>query len=489
MLHAHLPLCSHPDERLEPREVWLFEAILESYLPLLDVLHDLETRGIPGQLTFSVSPPLLEMLRDDRLLDKFDSYLEAHLRLCERVRDREAPDWPESRLAASRKRAPLPYLAADFLHRRAARMRVLWREIDRDLVAAWRALDESGRIELGICAGSHALLPLMLTDECRKAHIDYSTQLFEDVFGRPARFMWLPECAFSPGIEDLLSEAGIWCTVVEARAIAEASAKPVYGNYAPLLAGDVAFFGRDPDSGAQVWSAEVGYPGDEWYREFHRDQLWEFTSEETPAFTTDTGARVPSGVKIHRVTGPDVDLDDKKFWDPERALRRARDHAAHFVSSRMEATRDAFEQVERPVHFTAPYDAELFGHWWYEGPDFLRALFEAAAEQHEFELSTPVAYLRDGPVLQHAVPGESTWGANADFSWWVDEATAWLIPALHAAETRWVEEGMDDADATRELMLAQSSDWPFAIRGVTHAGYATRRVLHHLRRFHEGRGA
>lgn len=467
ILHAHLPLCSHPDERLEPREVWLFEAILESYLPLLGVLHDLETRDIPGRLTLSVSPPLLEMLGDERLCDKFDAYLDAHIELCERVRDRE------------------PLAAADFLHDRALQMRSIWHDIDRDLAAAWRALDESGRIELGICAGTHALLPLMLTDECRRAHLDYSVRIFEETFGRPPRFLWLPECAFTPGLETLLGETGVWCTVVEGRAIAEASAAPVYGNYAPLIAGDVAFFGRDPESGAQVWSSRVGYPGDESYREFHRDELWEYPADQTPAFTTEDQTRVPSAVKIHRVTGPDVDLADKELWDPDRAMQRAREHAAHFVAGRASDVRDGFEAAERPVHLTCPYDAELFGHWWYEGPEFLRAVFEIAAEQHEFELSTPVDYLRDGPVLQHAVPGESTWGANSDFSWWVDEATAWLIPALHAAETRWVEQGQGNADATRELMLAQSSDWPFAIRGVTHAGYATRRVLDHLRRFHD----
>jgi 1,4-alpha-glucan branching enzyme len=296
--------------------------------------------------------------------------------------------------------------------------------------------------------------------------------------------MWLPECGFTPGLQRPLNDAGIWCTVVEARAIAEASATVAFGNYAPLLSGDVAFFGRDPQSGAQVWSAEIGYPGDAAYREFHRDQVWEYEPHRTPGFVADDGARVPSGVKIHRVSGPDVDLGDKAPWDPQTAFSRARDHAAHFVSSRAAAVRQGSARADRPVHITCPYDAELFGHWWFEGPEFLRAVFDIAAEQQVFELSTPVDYLREGPVLQTAVPGVSTWGTNGDFSWWVDDSTSWLFPALHAAEVRWNQAGTQNAAATRELMLAQCSDWPFAVRGVTHAEYARARVLEHLRRFH-----
>ena len=446
ILHAHLPL-GQIDDPSDPAVVWFFEAMAGSYLPLVRVLRDLDAANVPGKLTVSVSPPLVEMMRSPRFQAGFFEFLD---RQRDVIRQANASD--ELRAAVH---ALLEHLEMVW---------VLWDELDGDVVGALRDLDRSGRIELGICSGMHGILPLVIHEEVRRLHVESAVTCFRDAFGHAPRFMWLPECGYAPGVEKILAEAGLWCAVVEAQAISEASSRPVYGNYGPLMASNVAFFGRDETSGRSVWSAEAGFPGDAAYREFHRE--------------------LAPGLKPWRVTGS----EPKQPWDRDAALQRARDHASQFVEERLDQLRIAEDRIGRQPHVTAAYDAELFGHWWFEGPEFLRAVFEHAARR-SLALSTPTHYLETVRVHQRATPAPSTWGRDANFSWWVDPSTLWIYPETGAAEARWVEARRETVDAPtlraagRELMLAQCSDWPFAIRGVTYAEYAKRRIREHLENF------
>ncbi|MFN2597833.1 MAG: 1,4-alpha-glucan branching protein domain-containing protein, partial [Pyrinomonadaceae bacterium] len=295
--------------------------------------------------------------------------------------------------------------------------------------------------------------------------------------------------------------------------------RPRYGVHAPVrVESGVAAFARDLESSEQVWSANVGYPGDPAYREFYRDLGWDAPLEYLRPHLSPDARRRDLGLKYHRVTGRDVPLDAKLPYDPEAAAARVRAHAQHFVGERIRQARELSGVMgARAPLVVAPYDAELFGHWWHEGVEFLECVLRLLHERRaEIACVTPGDYLDAAAAnalpLQTQRLSASSWGEEGYFKVWLSDANAWLYPRQHAAEARMTaladrfstNEVNDDAtvgagatddsassalnsralrQCARELLLAQSSDWAFQIyRGAT-AEYAARRFRRHVARF------
>jgi len=177
------------------------------------------------------------------------------------------------------------------------------------------------------------------------------------------------------------------------------------------------------------------------------------------------------------------------------ALEAAANHAQHFLLERKAQILKLAGVLERPPIVVCPYDAELFGHWWYEGPEFLDSFVRKACEDsHSFTLITPDDYLCRHPHLQVASPAASSWGEQGYWGVWLNEQNEWIYPHLSRAQERMTElasrsgnftvlEARALKQAARELLLAQASDWPFIMRTGTSPNYARRQVTEHLLRF------
>ena len=477
VLHAHLPFVRHPENAYHLEENWLFEAILETYLPLVEVLQGLDRDGIPGRITLSVSQPLMAMLDDDLLRDRFEAHLARLVRLATQEVSRTSDDPSFGPIARY-------YLS------RVIRLRDLYLNgLGRDLVGCFIRLHHQRRIELITCVGTHGFLPLMLREASRRGQVRAAARSFEARCGFPSAGMWMGECAYTQGVDGLLAEAGVRFTFVDSHAIELASDRPLSGLMAPLLSpAGVAFFGRDPESSSQVWSSHEGYPGDLRYREYYRDVGFDRPLDEVAPFIHPDGIRVNTGLKYHRITSRTG--DHKEAYDPHAALEAVADHARHFVAARATQLAWAAQRTSvRPV-VTTPYDAELFGHWWFEGPLFLDAVLREIARNGSFTATSPSDYLAANPAQQVAEPAASSWGEAGYFSVWLNEGNAWIYPALHAAEERVAEavaaHGSDPAwepalsQLCRELMLAQASDWAFILKMETSVGYAITQTKEHL---------
>jgi 1,4-alpha-glucan branching enzyme len=196
-------------------------------------------------------------------------------------------------------------------------------------------------------------------------------------------------------------------------------------------------------------------------------------------------------VKYHRITGPG---EEKDLYDPATADRVAEAQARHFVEERRRQIREITATGFDPI-VVVPFDAELFGHWWFEGPRFLEELIRHAAIEGDFHLSTPSEYLASHSTQQIIEPAASTWGENGYFEVWLNPNNAWIYPGLNVATQRMTEAARMHAEncspladrmlkqLARELLLAQSSDWAFLIKTGTAREYATKRTLDHLSRF------
>ncbi len=480
VLHAHLPFVRHPehDEFLE--EGWLYEAITESYIPLLWMMEGLASDGVEFRLTMSLTPTLVTMLNDELLRRRYLRHLDRLCELAEKEveRTRHLPEFHDTavfyreRFATARE---------DYCHR--------WK---KDLVGAFARLRQTGKLEIVAGAASHGYLPLLRVNPAAvRAQIFLGAQHYTETFGGAPRGFWLPECGFYPGLDETLKEAGIRYFFVESAAIESAK----FGVHAPLYCpSGVAAFGRDPEASKQVWSSVEGYPGDHDYREFYRDIGHDLDLDYLKPCIHRDGIRVNTGIKYHRVTGR---TDGKEPYVRQRAWDKAAAHADHFLRSRQAQAQSLNGQMGRKPIVVAPYDAELFGHWWFEGPVWLNDLCRlTAGGQKIVRLVTPSEYLDEYPVNQVETPGASSWGYKGHHEVWLNSANDWIYPHLHAAADQMSElaEVFPAADgltrralgqAARELLLAQSSDWAFIMTRGTMVPYAIRRTKEHLLRFRQ----
>ena len=478
VLHAHLPFVRHPEHEDFLEEDWLFEAITETYIPLLQIFETLEHDAADFRLTMSLTPSLIEMLNDPLLRRRYSRHL---AQLCELAameveRTRHLPDFCET---AQMYLERFTRARADYAKR--------WHG---DLVGAFARLQAAGKLEIITCAATHGYLPLLrLNPAAVRAQIAVAVEHYTATFGRAPRGIWLPECGFYPGLDKVLKEFGLRFFFLDSHGIERAATPPQFGVHAPLFCpSGVAAFGRDPAASQQVWSAEQGYPGDVNYREFYRDIGFDLELDYLRPYIHRDGLRINTGIKYHRITGR---TEAKEPYVRAAALAKAAEHAVHFVAARQQQAEALRRQLGRAPVIVAPYDAELFGHWWFEGPEWLAAVLRAFATQKKLQLVTPVDYLAAQPVQQLAMPAASSWGWKGHSEIWLNRQTDWIYPHLHHNADRMcalarrfpAARGLKRRalnQAARELLLAQSSDWAFIISRGTFTNYAAQRTRGHL---------
>ena len=479
VLHAHLPYVRHPEHEDSLEEGWLYEAITETYIPLLLVLEELVEDGIDFRLTLSISPTLASMLADPFLQSRYLTRIERLIELANKEIGRT-------------KSQPEFNTLAHMYHRRFVRVRKAFLDrYDRNLVPAFKRFQDLGKVEIIAGAATHGLLPLLSANGLAvRAQIGVGVELYQQLFGQRPKGFWLPECSYYPGVDELLKDHGIRYTVLETHGITRAESRPRYGVYAPIYCpSGVAAFGRDPESSQQVWSSTEGYPGDYDYREFYRDIAFDLDLDYIKPYIHRDGIRLDTGFKYFRITGKG---DHKEIYVPESAERKAKIHAGNFVFNREKQIEYLASVMNRKPVVVAPYDAELFGHWWFEGPMWLNYVIrKIAEEQKTMRLTTLSEYLEEYPVNQVSTPCASSWGYEGHNETWLNEKNDWMYRHLHQgtqsmerlAKSHPKARGLTLRalkQAARELLLAQASDWAFMVYTGTMGEYATRRTKTHL---------
>jgi 1,4-alpha-glucan branching enzyme len=519
-LHAHLPYVIHHGTWPHGLE-WLHEAAAETYLPLLGVLRRLERDGIGLKMNLSLSPVLLEQLCHPTFREEFPKYIERKM-----VSAREDENYfrqnGEHRFAET----------ASFWEHFFKRTLKDFYDLDRDIVKGFRHFNESGAIEILTCAATHGYLPLLGTDESIAAQVMTGVATHERHLGRKPRGMWIPECGYRPsgrwqvpatasgddlpwlpferiGVEEALAEAGIEYFFVDTHLVEESivftpyqmrtgelgmrlhnlpahelrrksDLEAVYRGYlveGPLThAQPVTVFPRDPTTGLQVWSGDSGYPADGNYLDFHKK-------------------RWPGGHRYWQVTLAQSDMDLKTPYYPEAALERTRIHAEHFVGLVYNSLKAGFDPGQPPI-LSSLFDAELFGHWWFEGPLWLEQVARLfAKEDIPIALTTAGEFLSQFPPSESLKLGEGSWGKNGNNEVWLNDETSWTWSQIYRAEramraiagdARWRDGARGERLAkqlARELLLLESSDWQFLITTAAARDYAEKRFSGHLDEF------
>ena len=520
-LHAHLPYVVNHGTWPHGME-WLHEAAAETYLPLLRVLGNLERDGIALNCNLNLSPILLEQLAHPVFKAEFPKYLDRKI-LSAREDEAFFASTGDAHLAQTA-RFWNAFFSENLSH---------FNSLDGDIISGFRYFNDKGLIEIITCGATHGYMPLLGTDESVRAQVRTAVNAHVRHIGKAPRGMWAPECGYRPagvwnypvanadgsspgpaynriGVEQALSESNIEYFFVDTHlveesaqinspyklvrgSIADAKTAPIVAResrslYQPYLVDgpysqeDKRFattvFPRDPRTGVQVWSGDSGYPGDSRYLDFHKK-------------------RWPGGHRYWKVTGSGVDMGDKEAYYPDEASERVKAHAAHFVHLVNEALQPGFN-TEIPPILCSPFDAELFGHWWFEGPQWLEAV---ARTLHDYptglELINCSAYLdrypRAGTIAMH----EGSWGAEGTNHVWMNDDTSWTYTHIYPAETftrdvctqgKWQGTAVGARivkQLCRELLLLESSDWQFLITTGAARDYAELRFHTHNDQFNE----
>jgi 1,4-alpha-glucan branching enzyme len=482
VLHSHLPFVRHPEHDRFLEEDWLYEAITETYIPIIDVFDGLVNDGVDFRITMSLTPTLIAMLTDPLLQQRYVRHIKMLIELAEKEVKRTA-NQPEF--------SPIAHLYVD-LFKNA--LHVFEDKYGRNLVSAFKKFQDLGKVEIITCGATHGFLPLMMNQKAVRAQIMVAVEEHTRHLGKAPKGIWLPECGYYPGLDEILKEAGIRYFFTDSHGLYHASPRPKYGVYAPVYCkSGVAAFGRDIESSKQVWSSVEGYPGDYNYREFYRDVGFDLDYEYVKPYLHPDGVRVNLGIKYFKITGS---TNHKDPYIRRWALDKAADHAGNFLFNREKQVEWlAGVLKDRKPIIVAPYDAELFGHWWFEGPDWINFLMrKSAGDQKTVRLITPLEYLTENPTCQISNPSLSSWGYKGYSEVWLDSSNDWIYRHLHKAADRMIElarsfpraEGLllrALNQAARELLLAQSSDWAFILKTGSHVEYAVRRTKEHVLRF------
>lgn len=510
VLHGHLPYVLR--HGVWPHgEDWLYEAAAETYLPLLAVLDECERMQGNPRLTLGLTPILLEQLAHDHFKTGFDHYLRERL-------ERAQADRKEFQRAGEAHFAHLAELWTEFYHRTAAQ----FADIARDIPRAFALRQAHGSIEILTSAATHAYLPLLYEDSCVRAQLRAGVCTSQRVLGFAPTGIWLPECAYRPpgrwqppipwgvprdrpGVEQLVADQGLTHFFVEHRLMEESRSEWVnnsgwqkvdwqealkYPNrgwrsvHEPAWVSSdggrperTAAFARDPQICEQVWSGMIGYPADGLYLEFHKKH----------------GER--RGLRYWKVTDHRANLDAKQPYRPEDIAGKIYEHARHFCASVKRRLSDYRARTGRPGVVVACFDAELFGHWWFEGPRFLRDVILTLNAEPEVEVCTTAEYLERHPPDKAVALPEGSWADGGDHRVWVNDKVNWMWEVEYRCEAlfgkltynlAWrqrppVREMLEKAG--RELLLLQASDWPFVIARGQAVDYGIKRFIQHVGRF------
>ena len=518
VLHTHLPYVLHHGQWPHGME-WLYEAASETYIPLLNALNALQNEGRRPRLTISMTPVITEQLASEAFKKEFVAFLYDEI-------DRARTDMVSFEKSPTEKKlVPLAEYWLDFYQNTLKDFTLTYRH---DLIGAFRTLQDQGVLDIITCGATHGYFPLLGTDANIHAQIRMAVVTHEKYFGRKPRGIWLPECAYRPryvwtppvasalgseprlrkGIEEILDANSLEYFIVDSSLVEPGRAVPMYmGRFENLrklmmrLASEnrpipkadflqsvydvyktkssydapgnpVSIFARDMETSMQVWSSEQGYPGGEWYLDFHKKHE-------------------QSGHRYWRVTSLEADLGLKAPYEPQKIQSAIADDAQHFV----QAVRQALTRFKTKHGYegtlTAPFDSELFGHWWFEGPGFLKTIFELMDDDPAIQTMHCAESLDQNPPEKIIAIPEGSWGAGGNHYVWFNHEVDWMWPFIYNDEAamrdhvqRWNNNTDPEWTAiikqmARELFLLESSDWPFLISTQSAIDYATERFMEH----------
>ncbi|MHA2182117.1 MAG: 1,4-alpha-glucan branching protein domain-containing protein [Promethearchaeota archaeon] len=479
ILHGHMPWCKKSGV-WPAGEEWLMEAMNETYIPMLNVLRELKEQGLKTAITINITPILAEQLADEYMNQRFSEYMESLI-------SRAKKDIVRFKSHSERKNIAEFHLR-NFEHV----LETYYHNCYGNILGSFKWLQDEGMIELITCGATHGFLPLFESDSAIFSQIQLAVDTHKKYFNQEPKGIWLPECAYRPqehkngeireSIDYWLNNSNIEYFFVDSHGILNSEIieqKNDIGlstNFGYNLDTGLSVFGRNKNISRQVWDAKIGYPGNAYYREFHKKDH-------------------ESGLHYHRITNKSLNKIEKELYDIEKAKKSTDTDAHHIITQISSELKQESELFLNKGIVILPFDFELFGHWWLEGVDWLKKIIELINEQERIKMITISDYVSQYKTQFSIIRmRESSWGEGGDFRVWKNPDHGWLWPYINGSVHEF-EEILDNnpepinwqlrilKQIARELLLMEGSDWPFLLYTTQAKDYANQRFHHHHQRF------
>ncbi len=481
ILHGHMPYVKKAGVWPAGEET-LFEAMMETYIPTLNILRNLKEEGIKSAITINITPILAEQLADEYMKERFVEYMGAIILRAKKDIIRFQNHHERKAIAEFHLKNSL-YILDTFYH-----------NYYRDILGSFKWLRDIGMIELITCGATHGFLPLLESDSGLFSQIQTAVDTHKRYFKQEPKGIWLPECAYRPkvyknghireNIDYWLNNSSIEYFFVESHGILTAEIVEqnneigLNTNFGHVLETGVCVFGRNRNISRQVWDAQIGYPGNINYREFHRKDH-------------------ESGLQYWRITNKSVGLNEKKLYNIEKAMETVDSDAQHFISLLCDELQQFSRISKIPGILISPFDFELFGHWFAEGVDWLKKVIKLINQKEIIEMITISEYISKFKDQFSTIKmRESSWGEGGDFRVWKNPEHGWIWPYINSSikdfeKVLEVNPNPNEWEIrilkqiARELLLMEGSDWPFLLYTEQAKEYANQRFHHHHQRFNK----
>jgi len=479
ILEAHLPFVREfrNENDFSQAESWFFEAVSQTYLPLLEVFDRLENDRIPFRLGLAISPMLCHMLSDEHLLNKYLIHADKQIEFGKQELERTAG-------SDLNKLVELHY--NKLLDRRIA----FTERYGKNILKAINSYRRKGKIELLASCATHAFLPFISSNsESTQAQLEVAISCYRRHFGGCPQGFWLPQLGWTSALEPYLRAYNFSYTVVDSHALLFGQPSPLKGSFYPVKTPNGTFIlARDFYSIREIEQIA----NDNTYIDNDRDAGYEHAPEIVSQFLSAAGERHRTGYKYwsKSVNGSNA------LYNPKAASGKITEYARAFLEKTITRLEEvSMHMKEAPLSLYA-HNADNFGRFWYEGPQFIEAVFRMACGYRDFQFLCPSEYIckQDLSALQVSEPEFSSWGANGYAETWLDASNDWIYRHLKRSMERMTElaerfpddTGLKERalnQAAREILLAQSSDWPDLLYKQDSTEYARSQAENALRNF------
>src|SRR5574344_2659885 len=443
----------------------LFSAVSDTYIPLLNMLSQLESESIPVKMGVVLSPALCTLLDDPQVQNQFIDWVDRRIAL------------GKAEVVRCQKNKELLAQAQTCLDK-AQKDKIDFTEVyGQKLLEKFRYFASKDMIALIPTAAAYAFLPQYADlTEVLNAQVETGLYAHRHFFGDAGEGFWLPYMGWAKGLDKVLRSYGVNYTILENHGLLFAENPPETGIFAPVRSNNsLALFGRDYDSSEEAAEPDR-FCKNSIYRLQQRDIGFDLEKEALAPFAGKSKVRVQTGYKYYANGDGDeedeIAAGDAPLYDRHAALEQVKKDALEFYTAKAEKLAKASELLHgQDVSVVCAVHADLLGQTWFEGIDWLEQLFRIAAEKKDAEFTLCRDLLQNQFTLQKVEPYPSAASGTGYGEDLLDSSNGWMLRYTRKACERIIDLTDRFPSDTglkarllnlgaKELLLAQSGEWP-----------------------------